>query len=59
MYAKVINPKTNGKKVRDNKGSSLRATNYLVKEAKAAGEEATFFGAPGSPNKPWRCSMEM
>jgi len=51
MYAKVINPKTNGKKVYDNKGSSLRTTNYLVKEAKAAGEEATFFGAPGSPNK--------
>lgn len=48
MYAKVINPKTNGKKVYDNKGSSLRTTNYLVKEAKAAGEEATFFGAPGS-----------
>jgi hypothetical protein len=51
MYAKVINPKTNGKKVYDNKGSSLRTTNYLVKEAKAAGEEATFFGAPGSPYK--------
>lgn len=47
MYAKVINPKTNGKKVYDNKGSSARCTNYLVKEAKAAGEEATFFGAPG------------
>jgi hypothetical protein len=51
MYAKVINPKTNGKKVYDNKGSSLRTTNYLAKEAKAAGEEATFFGAPGSTNK--------
>ena len=51
MYAKVINPKTNGKKVYDNKGSSLRTTNYLGKEAKDAGEVATFFGAPGSPNK--------
>jgi hypothetical protein len=51
MYAKVINPKTNGKKVYDNKGSSLRTANYLAKEAKYAGEVATFFGAPGSPNK--------
>lgn len=51
MYAKVINPKTNGKKVYDNKGSSLRTANYLAKEAKDAGEVATFFGAPGSPSK--------
>ncbi|MDJ0367692.1 DUF5712 family protein [Hymenobacter sp. H14-R3] len=51
MYAKVINPKTNGKKVYDNKGSSLRTANYLAKEANDAGEVATFFGAPGSPNK--------
>lgn len=51
MYAKVINPKTNGKKAYDNKGSSLRTTNYLAKEAKDAGEVATFFGAPGSPEK--------
>lgn len=51
MYAKVINPKTNGKKVYDNKGSSLRTTNYLAKEAKDAGEVATFFGAPGSAEK--------
>jgi hypothetical protein len=51
MYAKVINPKTNGKKVYDNKGSALRTANYLVKEAKEAGEVARFFGAPGSPDK--------
>lgn len=51
MYAKVINPKTNGKKVYDNKGSSLRTANYLAKEAKESGEAATFFGAPGSPTK--------
>jgi hypothetical protein len=51
MYAKIINPKTNGKKVYDNKGSALRTANYLVQEAKEAGEVATFFGAPGSPDK--------
>lgn len=51
MYAKVINPKTNGRKVYDNKGSSARATNYLAKEAKEQGEEAKFFGAPGSGEK--------
>jgi hypothetical protein len=51
MYAKVIDPKTNGKKVYDNKGSSLRCANYLAKEAKDDGEVATFFGAPGSPDK--------
>jgi len=51
MYAKVINPKTNGKKVYDNKGSSLRTANYLAKEAKDSGEVAAFFGAPGSPTK--------
>lgn len=51
MYAKVIKPKTNGKKVYNNKGSSLRCVNYLAKEAKDAGEVATFFGAPGSLTK--------
>ncbi len=51
MYAKVINPKTNGKKVYDNKGSALRMANYLAKEAKETGEVASFFGAEGSPNK--------
>lgn len=51
MYAKVINPKTNGKVVYNNNGSSLRCANYLVKEAKEAGGEATFFGAPGSEPK--------
>lgn len=51
MYAKVINPKTNGKKVYDNKGSSLRTANYLAKESKDAGGVATFFGAPGSADK--------
>ena len=51
MYAKVINPKTNGKKVYDNKGSSLRIANYLAKESKDAGEVAAIFGAPGSADK--------
>lgn len=49
MYAKVIDPKKNGKKVYNNKGSSLRCANYLAKESKDAGEVATFFGSPGSP----------
>ena len=48
MYAKVINPKTNGRVVYNNAGSSQRCANYLVKEAKEAGGEATFFGAPGT-----------
>ncbi|WP_022826200.1 DUF5712 family protein [Hymenobacter norwichensis] len=51
MYAKVINPKTNGKVVYNNNGSSQRCANYLVKEAKEAGGEATFFGAPGTEPK--------
>jgi hypothetical protein len=51
MYAKVIDPEINGKKVYANKGSALRLANYLSKEAKEAGESATFFGAPGSPEK--------
>ena len=48
MYAKVINPKTNGRVVYNNAGSSRRCTNYLVKEAKETGEAAVFFGAPGT-----------
>jgi len=48
MYAKVINPKTNGRVMYNNAGSSQRCANYLVQEAKEAGGEATFFGAPGS-----------
>ena len=48
MYAKVINPKTNGRKVYNNAGSSQRCASYLAKEAKEAGAEATFFGAPGT-----------
>ena len=44
MYAKVINPKTNGKKVYSNKGSSQRCANYLVQEAKEEKKEALFFG---------------
>ena len=48
MYAKVINPKTNGRKVYNNNGSSQRCANYLVQEAKESGEEARFFGTPGS-----------
>jgi hypothetical protein len=51
MYAKIINPKTNGKKVYDNRGSSLRTVNYLAKEAKDVGEVATFFSAPGNSDK--------
>jgi hypothetical protein len=51
MYAKIINPKTNDKKVYDNKGSLARLGNYLAHEAKAAGEAATFFGAPGTGEK--------
>ncbi|MGI4744271.1 MAG: DUF5712 family protein [Janthinobacterium lividum] len=51
MYAKVINPKTNGKKVYDNKGSSARLGNYLAHEAKEAGQVAAFFGVPGSGEK--------
>lgn len=51
MYDKVINSKTNGEKVYDNKGSSLRTANYLAKEVKDSGEVATFFGAFGSPTK--------
>lgn len=51
MYAKVINPKTNGAKVYNNAGSSLRCANYLVKEAKEAGGEASFFWAPGTAPK--------
>ena len=51
MYAKVINPKTNGRKVYNNAGSSQRCANYLVKEAKENGEAATFFGAPGTEHK--------
>ena len=48
MYAKIINPKTNGRKVYNNAGSSQRCASYLAKEAKEAGGEATFFGAPGT-----------
>jgi hypothetical protein len=51
MYAKIINPKTNGRKVYNNAGSSLRCANYLSKEAKEAGGEATFFGSPGAPER--------
>ena len=51
MYAKVINPQTNGRKVYNNAGSSQRCANYLVKEAKEAGGEARFFGAPGTEPK--------
>ena len=48
MYVKIINPKTNGRKVYSNRGSSQRCVNYLVAEAKQAGGEATFFGSSGS-----------
>ena len=36
MYVKIINPKTNGRKVYSNSGSSQRCVNYLVAEAKKA-----------------------
>ena len=48
MYVKIINPKTNGRKVYSNRGSSQRCVNYLVAEAKQSGGEATFFGSSGS-----------
>ena len=51
MYVKIINPKTNGRKVYSNSGSSQRCVNYLVAEAKKAGTEATFFGPSGSGPK--------
>ena len=51
MYAKVINPKTNGRKIYNNAGSSQRCASYLAKEAKEAGGEATFFGAPSTEAK--------
>ncbi len=51
MYAKVINPQTNGRKVYNNAGSSQRCANYLAKESKEAGQEVTFFGAPGTEAK--------
>lgn len=45
MYAKILNPATNGKVVYNNQGSARRCTNYLVQEAKEAGRTAAFFGA--------------
>ncbi len=51
MYVKIINPKTNGRKIYNNRGSSQRCVNYLVGEAKKTGGEATFFGPPGSEPK--------
>ena len=51
MYAKIINPKTNGRKVYNTAGSSQRCASYLAKEVKEAGGEATFFGAPSTEAK--------
>jgi len=45
MYAKLIDPKTNGAKVYNNTGSSARTTNYLKQEAGKEGQEAVFFSA--------------
>jgi hypothetical protein len=45
MHAKLIDPKTNGSKAYDNKGSSTRTVNYLKQEAEKGGQEAAFFGA--------------
>jgi hypothetical protein len=47
MYAKILRPKEHGKIVYNNKGSARRATNYLQKEAKEAGQVASFFGTQG------------
>ncbi|WP_251047234.1 DUF5712 family protein [Hymenobacter sp. ISL-91] len=43
LYAKVLNPATNGKKVYGNTGSVRRATNYLEQEAKQAGQPGAEF----------------
>jgi hypothetical protein len=47
MYAKVIDPKTNGQKVYNNSGSTGRLTNYLSQEAKENGRPVTFFDGGG------------
>lgn len=47
MYAKVINPKTNGQKVYNNSGSTRRLTNYLSQEAKENGWPVVFFDGSG------------
>lgn len=47
MYAKVINPKTNGQKVYNNSGSTRRLTNYLSQEAKENGWPLAFFDGSG------------
>jgi len=57
--AEAINPKTNGRKVCNNAGNSQRCANYLVKEAKEAGGEAIFFGAPGTKAKTATDVVEM
>ena len=51
MYAKVINPKTSGRKFYNNAGSSARCASYLAKETKGAGAEATFFSSHDSEPK--------
>ena len=60
MYAKVINPKTNGRKVYNNAGSSRRCASYLEKEAKEGGGEARFSERPARnrrrPPRWWPCS---
>ncbi|SNC77561.1 hypothetical protein SAMN06265337_4151 [Hymenobacter gelipurpurascens] len=43
MHAKLINPKTNGKKAYNNQGSAAQALNYLTHEAHQNGQEARFF----------------
>jgi hypothetical protein len=47
VYAKILRPKEHGKIVYNNKGSARWATNYLQKEAKEAGQVASFFGTQG------------
>ncbi|GAB3843050.1 DUF5712 family protein [Hymenobacter jeollabukensis] len=43
MHAKLINPKTNGKKAYNNQGSAAQALNYLTHEARQNGEAPRFF----------------
>lgn len=47
MYAKVIDPKTNGQKVYNNSGSTRWLTNYLSQEAKESGRPLLFFDGSG------------
>jgi hypothetical protein len=43
MHAKLLNPKVNGKKAYNNRGSAAQALHYLTHEARKNGEPAHFF----------------